>query len=176
MPRRGAHLPASQLSNHPVTVARRAREHALTCHALAVHRAESADRSALSRALHRLRRNPGYAARLAAQRSAEWVLHYEDNEEYQDEVPTDDDDHHNQDDDDGRRPQPRLGRAPARITRDLVLYLRTLHEVGRASLVTTEMALAALPHDVSLPGWSTLTASSPLTRPAAAAPLGTLLT
>ncbi|KAI9824538.1 MAG: hypothetical protein M1826_007328 [Phylliscum demangeonii] len=109
MPRRGARLSADQLSYHPASVARRAREHAL-----AVHRADSADRSALSRALQRLRRMPGFEARSAAvrsdaeartraalmdrrwaeHRSAEWVLdHGDDDEEDHDEVLADHDGH-----------------------------------------------------------------------------------
>ncbi|KAI9834132.1 MAG: hypothetical protein M1826_005243 [Phylliscum demangeonii] len=82
-------------SNDPSSVARpRAGEHALTGHGLAHHRAESADRWALARALRRLQQTAGFAVRPAAvrrqaeagtrtalmdrcwaqHRSAEWVL------------------------------------------------------------------------------------------------------
>ncbi|KAI9824522.1 MAG: hypothetical protein M1826_007312 [Phylliscum demangeonii] len=103
MPRRGARLPAAQLSSHPVSVARRAVEHAMRGHERAVHRAGGADRSAVWRALKRLQRVPAFQAgsaaarseamahtraavmnrRWAEHRSAQWVLDHP--EDYEDE-------------------------------------------------------------------------------------------
>ncbi|KAI9818981.1 MAG: hypothetical protein M1826_001236 [Phylliscum demangeonii] len=71
----------------------------------------------------------------------------------------------------------RRSRASARITQDYVRqYLRAQHLVGQASLVTTESALAALPHNTSQPSWSTLTASTPSSQPASDTPFSILLT
>ncbi|KAI9824541.1 MAG: hypothetical protein M1826_007331 [Phylliscum demangeonii] len=101
MPHCGERLPDNQLSQHPTSVARRTRERGLTGHPLAVDRAANADRSAMARAICRVRRMPQYGASSAAvrrqaealteaslmgrrwveHRSAEWVLDHPDEDE-----------------------------------------------------------------------------------------------